>query len=198
MTKSEYLQALKRGLGQLSTCEREKQLDYYEELLNDMIEDGMTEQDAAARLGDPIALSMKILQDQSLFQLVKHKVRPKRGWTGAAVAALILGAPIWISVLIALLAVALSIYAVLGVLVLSLFAVVLAIGISGIAFLIGAVITMPATFPLSLLVLGGGFFLLGVGILAFLGSVAAAKWLLVMTRALYRWIKSLFIQKEVA
>lgn len=196
MTKREFLQALRRGLSQLPPDELQKQLAYYEELLNDMIEDGMTEQEATSKLGDPIALSMKILQDQPLNRLVKNKVRPKNGWTGAAIAALILGAPLWIPLLIALLSVALAVYAVIGVVVVVLFVVVVAIILSGIALIIGSFAAVTTAFPLSLLVLGGGLCLIGLGILAFWGAVVAAKWIFKLTREFIRWVKSQFIRKE--
>lgn len=50
MTKQEYLASLERLMGGLDAQERQSQLDYYSEMFDDMLEDGLTEDEAAARL----------------------------------------------------------------------------------------------------------------------------------------------------
>ena len=91
MTKREFLDILRRGLRQLPPEEAQKRLAYYEELLNDMTEDGMTEQEATAKLGDPAALAREILQEQPMATLVKTRMKPQNGWTAAGIVALVLG-----------------------------------------------------------------------------------------------------------
>ena len=51
MNKAEFLDTLRRALSQLPPEELEKQIAYYEELFADMREDGLSEQEAAAKLG---------------------------------------------------------------------------------------------------------------------------------------------------
>ena len=53
MTKLEYLQRLRAALAPLPAEEREKQLAYYEELFDDMLEDGIGEEEASSHLGAP-------------------------------------------------------------------------------------------------------------------------------------------------
>ena len=49
MNKQEYLSALEYALEQMPPEEREKQLAYYDELICDMCEDGMSEEEATLR-----------------------------------------------------------------------------------------------------------------------------------------------------
>lgn len=198
MTKREFLDILRRGLCQLPPEEVEKRLAYYEELLNDMTEDGMTEQEATARLGDPSDLAREILQEQPMATLVKSRMKPKNGWTAAGIVAVVLGSPIWLPILLAVLIVALSVYVVIGALVVGLFAVVLGIAVGGAALVFGAFFAVGLGFPMALLAFAGGLVALGLGILGFFGAWAAAKGLFRLTRAIFRGIKSLFIRKEAA
>ena len=57
MNKAEFLDALRRALSQLPPEELDKQIAYYEELFADMQEDGLSEEEAAAKLGDPAQIA---------------------------------------------------------------------------------------------------------------------------------------------
>jgi len=61
MNKQEYLSALGRWLRELPEEERKKQLAYYGEMFDDMLEDGLSPAEAAARLGEPVTLAAEIL-----------------------------------------------------------------------------------------------------------------------------------------
>lgn len=61
MNKNEYLSALARWLRELPEDERKKQLAYYSEMYDDMLEDGLSPAGAAARLGEPVTLAAEIL-----------------------------------------------------------------------------------------------------------------------------------------
>ena len=198
MTKGEFLNILRRGLSQLPPEEVEKRLAYYEELLNDMTEDGMTEQEATAKLGDPAALAREILQEQPMAKLVKSRVKPRNGWTAAAIVAVVLGSPIWLPLLLTVAIVAISVYVVIGALVVSLFAVVLGIAVGGVALVFGAFFAAGLGFPMALLAFAGGLLGLGLSIVCFFGVIAAAKGLFWLTRAIFCGMKSLFIRKEAA
>ena len=58
MTKHEFLKQLKAELVGLPGAERRRQLDYYAELLDDMVEDGMDPEMAVERLGRSPKLQM--------------------------------------------------------------------------------------------------------------------------------------------
>lgn len=61
MTRNEFLTIMETALRPLSYEDRRQTLNYYEEILHDMIEDGMNEDAATAHLGDPQELAEAIL-----------------------------------------------------------------------------------------------------------------------------------------
>lgn len=86
MTKQEYLASLERLMGGLDAQERQAQLDYYSEMFDDMLEDGLSADEAAARLeaarqeeGEAVAENM-----------AAKTVRKRKPWLiGAIVAAVV-------------------------------------------------------------------------------------------------------------
>ena len=88
MNKQEYLDALRRALAQMPGEEKEKQLAYYDELIQDMCEDGMSETEATARLGEPDAVAQELLAALPLWALVKTRVRPSDGFSPLVIARL--------------------------------------------------------------------------------------------------------------
>lgn len=84
MTKADFLQLLERALAQLPEEERRANLEYYSELLDDMLEEGMTEAEATAKLGSPSQIAQSILQEVPLGKLVSTRMKPKSGWTPLA------------------------------------------------------------------------------------------------------------------
>lgn len=63
MNKEQFLRRLKRLLHPLPEEERERLLQYYREILEDKIEEGVPEQEAVGGLGDPRVLAGKILSE---------------------------------------------------------------------------------------------------------------------------------------
>ena len=51
MNREEYLEKLRLALAQMPAEEKERQIAYYDELISDMCEDGMSETEATAKLG---------------------------------------------------------------------------------------------------------------------------------------------------
>jgi len=196
MTKREFLDDLKSHLSQLPQDELGKRLAYYSELIDDMTEDGMDEAAAVERLGDVSKIADDILREQPLQTLVKTRMRPSGGWTALNIIFLVLGFPIWFPLLMAFLAVVLSMYIVIWSIVVVLFAVVFSIAESGIALIVGGIWNIINNPIVALIALGSGVALAGLAIFAFLGAVAAAKGLAKLTVLIARGIKSLFIRKK--
>ena len=91
MTKADFLQLLERALAQLPEEERQANLEYYSELLDDMLEEGMTEAEAPAKLGSPSQIAQSILQEVPLGKLVSTRMKPKSGWTPLAIVLAVVG-----------------------------------------------------------------------------------------------------------
>ena len=198
MNKEQFLQELTRKLHQLPPEEVERQRAYYEELLADMIEDGMCEEDAVAKLGDILEIVQTILQDTPLPTLVKTRLRPKNGWTAAAVILVILGAPLWIPLLLALLLSIFGITIAIGAVIIAFLAVVLSFGIAGIAILWKSLFLFSLGTNYAMFSIGAGLLLLGMGCLVFLAAKSVSIALFRGGKWIYRTLKRLFIAKEAA
>lgn len=112
---------------------------------------------------------------------------------------LILGSPIWISLLVAALAVAFSLYAVLWAVVISLWAVfasLIATAIGGITF--GVSLIFSNSKIVAAAVIGAALVLSGVGILIFYGCELATKGTVLLTQKITAKIKSHLIKGEDA
>ena len=85
MTKREYLEKLARGLRPLPKEERRRQLDYYEEMLSDRLDEGLDEADAVAAMDPPETVIDRVLRDYTASgrPLRRHHVGL---WIGLGVA----------------------------------------------------------------------------------------------------------------
>ena len=63
MNKREFLAKLEKALAQLNREERKRELDYYEEMINDRIEEGMSEEEAVHCMGTVQGVAAKILSE---------------------------------------------------------------------------------------------------------------------------------------
>lgn len=81
-TKKSYLHALRRLLRQLRRSELKKQLEYYDELISDMVESGLSEAAAVGKLSSPKEIARDILQEASPLSL------QPRNWAGRSLTAL--------------------------------------------------------------------------------------------------------------
>ena len=187
MTKADFLQLLERALAQLPEEERQANLEYYSELLDDMLEEGMTEAEATAKLGSPSQIAQSILQEVPLGKLVSTRMKPKSGWTPLAIVLAVVGSPVWVPLLLLAAALVLSLFV-------SIWAVGLAVAV--VAAPILAIRAAVLTLPLGLLLLGGGLVLLGLCVLGGLMAVELCKLLWQLTVWLAHKIKGLFIRKE--
>ena len=196
MTKADFLQLLERALSQLSEEERRANLEYYSELLDDTLEEGMTEAEATAKLGSPAAIAESILQEMPLSKLVSTRMKPKSGWTPLAIILAVVGSPVWVPLLLAGVAVVAALFVSIWALAAVAVVVVLALALAVIAAPVLAVRTAVLTLPLGLLLLGGGLVLLGLCVLGGLMAVELCKLLAQLTVLLAHKIKGLFIRKE--
>ena len=197
MDKLDFLLALGQRLDVLSDEDRRASLDYYSEMLDDLIESGMTEQEAVASLGSVDAIAEEILMDVPLPRLVKAKMKGKRRMTGTELTLLIVGFPIWFPLLISVFAVIFSVYVSLWAVVISLYAADLSLAASAPAALVGAILLFVAGEPASaLLFLGAMLVLAGLSILLFHGCNAAAKGVVRLGKLTLRGIKACFIRKK--
>ncbi|MBQ6798996.1 MAG: DUF1700 domain-containing protein [Oscillospiraceae bacterium] len=196
MDKRAFLEILRRELSVLPPQELNKQLNYYEEMLADMIEDGMSEEQAIAKMGDPVQLARGILADMPNPPHQPEPMQPpKKASTVKSsvwlIIALILGFPVWGSIAIALLAVVISVAAAVLAVMIALFAVAIGLIVSGFAMLVMPFFAaIGVTIPAIIVMVGAGLLCIGLGLLSWFGLY----WLIKGTSAL---IRGLFTSRRV-
>ncbi len=196
MDKQAFLAAIRSALEGLPQSDIDKTLDFYSEMIDDRMEEGLTEAEAVAAMGPPEEIAEQILLDTPLPKLVKRRVRPSRALRAGEIVLLVLGAPVWLPVLLALVVVVLSLFLALWTVILCLYAVVLALAVSGVAGIVGSIVHIFAGDALAcLLVFGGGLVCLGAGVLLFFAFSGAAAGVARFSRHMWRAVKSWFIQK---
>ena len=97
MTKDIFLNTLREKLSGLPQDDIEKLVDYYNEMLCDRIEIGMTEEEATADLGSPEEIAREILLDMPMQKLVKAKAKskPKKRFTAGETLLIVMAFPVW-------------------------------------------------------------------------------------------------------
>ena len=76
MKKEQFIKNLRYSLRKLKKDEREKYLAYYEEIISDMIENGVSEEEAVAHQGETKRIAEEILRENAV------KRESKIGWIG--------------------------------------------------------------------------------------------------------------------
>ena len=199
MSRDAFIGELRHRMAGLPQETVERTVDYYGELIADSREDGLTEEEAVARLGSLDEIVASVVKDTPLTQIVQTRVQEgkKKGISGWVILLLVLGAPVWLPVLIAVLAVLFALFIALWAVVIALWAVVAAVILTGLVALVAGVVELCRLhLPQGLVLLGGGLVCLGLCALLFLlmklitvGTVKLCKWLWV-------GIKSLFVGKK--
>ncbi|MBQ9923387.1 MAG: DUF1700 domain-containing protein [Clostridia bacterium] len=199
MSRDAFIGELRHRMAGLPQQTVERTVDYYGELIADSMEDGLTEEEAVARLGSLDEIVASVVKDTPLTQIVQTRVQEgkKKGISGWVILLLVLGAPVWLPVLIAVLAVLFALFIALWAVVIALWAVVAAVILTGLVALVAGVVELCRLhLPQGLVLLGGGLVCLGLCALLFLlmklitvGTVKLCKWLWV-------GIKSLFVGKK--
>ncbi len=198
MNKQEFLAELRKGLFGLPQADIEERLSFYSEVIDDRMEEGLSEAAAVDAIGSVSAVVAQILEDTPFKTLVKEKVRSSRVWKAWEIVLLVLGSPIWLSLLISALAVIFSAYVVLWSLVVALWSIGAALAACSIGGIVSAVaLAIHGNLFMELAMLGAGICCGGLSILLFLGSKAATKGTLWLTKELALAIKGLFVGKEV-
>lgn len=200
MTKKLFLEQLRQRLQRISQDEQTTVCHYYDEIISDKIEEGMTEEQAVASLGDIDQLVTEILSEQSIPQLIRERVNQshrqssnKTVWVILA----ILGSPIWLSLVIALISV-------IGAAIISLMAVAMALVITVGAFILSGplglakgILLIASHYPTAgLYNIGAGLLLCGLGILLIRPICEVFKVFLKFGRWFIRQLKNSLIRRR--
>ena len=188
MTKEQFLLALYKRLSALSRTEREERLTFYGEMIEDRMEEGLSEEEAVAAVGSADEIAGQILKEGEREQPSAKKKEGK----GRKVA-LLAGAPLWICLLAGAFALWVSLWA--GVI--SLWAGFAGLAGGSIGGLIGGVVSVVCDNTAGgIALIAADLVCVGLTIFMFMGCKAATKAMVWLTKKLVHWVKACFDGKE--
>ncbi len=199
MTRLEFIYALREELKGMPLEDVERHVDYYSEMIDDRMEEGMTEEEAVADVGDPRNIAAQILSDTPIKKIVKDKISKKREMSAAEMLLIIFTSPIWVPLLISLFSTLISIIVSIFSVIIVLYAVAVGLMGAGVGLAIGAVVQYcTAKIALGTLMLGSAFICASIGILLFMACNALSKLVVLGIKKLVLAIKRLIIGRRPA
>ena len=185
MTKLEFILALNEQLSAYPKAEVQQRLSFYSEMIEDRMEDGLSEEEAVAAVGDVAHIAAEIAAELTPEEAPKPAPKEWKTWV---IVLLIAGSPVWLSLAVAAFSVALSLFVSIWAVIISLWAVfgaLIACGVCGIlcgiGFAFGGYI-----FP-GLALVAAALVCAGLSILAFFGCKAVTDLTVTLTKRLFTW-----------
>ena len=198
MHKQEFLDRLQAGLAGLPQADVEERLNFYHEMIADAMEEGLSEEEAVASIGSVGQIISQIVAEIPLGRLAKEKIKSRRSKAWEIVL-LVLGSPIWLSLLAAVAAVVLAIYISWWAVVVSAWAVFASVAASSIGgTAAGVLLLCQGNMAGGIVMLAGAIVCAGLAIFAFYGCKSLTGLTLKLTGKLIRWTKNRFVKKEEA
>lgn len=197
MNKAEFLSELKRALKGLPRDSISDKIEFFSEMIDDFIEEGITEEQAVAGIVDRIEdIANELIAEIPITKLIKEAVKPKKRLKRWEIALIIAGFPVWLPLLIAAFAVLLSLYVCIWAVDICLWAVFASF--AGTAVGTAAMSVMhfvQGNVPVAVASIGAALICAGLSILSFIGCKAATKGIVLLTKKLVVAVKWLFVRK---
>lgn len=153
MTKSTFIDTLRGLLESLNEDECNKFISYYEEIIEDYKESGLTEEEVIKKIGSPQSIAKNILSEEDSININIPSFNSKI----LNIILLILGFPLWGSLLLTVVLLILSAYIII-------WCIPFTTGVSSIAFLAAALFSIVGSPFMMADVLTVGIVQLGLGI----------------------------------
>ncbi len=197
MNKREFLDKLRAGLAGLPPQDKEERLAFYAEMIDDRMDDGLSETDAVAAIGTVEEIVAQVVAETPFAKLARERVKPDRRLKAWEMVLLVLGSPIWLSLGIALLLVAFSLYVVLWSLLIGLWSVFAAfVGAAAGGLLGGTVLAFTVKPSAGLALIAAGLVLAGLSILLFISCKAATDGTVRLSKQVLLGMKNALLKKE--
>jgi uncharacterized membrane protein len=186
MNKTAFLHTLDQRLESLAESDRKRSVNYFSEIIDDRVEEGMREEAAVAELEsmDDIVeriLSEKENPEEGKMEQEPQKIRRFPLWL--TVLLLVLGSPLWVPLFLMAISLTTTVYILIWL-------VLACVYLTGVSLVIGGVagfFLIPSTaviygVPSAVFMAGAGFLCIGLGILLFFPASWLAKWVVKLTK----------------
>ena len=195
MNRHEYIDSIKEKLKGLSEDDIKKAVEYYEEAIDDRLEDGLTEEQAINSIGTPDEIAEKILMECPITKLVAAKTKPNRSLKAWEIVLLIVGAPLWITVaallFVAIILVVILFFTAIVVLVVCIIAGLL----GGLGGVVASIIGMFRYGNMDFLTMGLSLVTLGASVFLLIPAKNFIIWLFEQIGRFFKWIKRKIVNK---
>ena len=193
MRKQEFLDQLKASLWAMPEADKQRSVDYYSEIIDDRMEDGLSEEEAVAAIGDLDEIVSQILSESPRPPVAvnkgqnQNKQRKVEPWM---IVLLVLGSPLWIPLVTSVIGTVFSIYVSLWSVVIALYASTLALFAASLGCVLGSFF-MIGSIGTVLVAWGAALLCAGLGILFLLLSNLAAKGMVKLTKLIWENCKNI-------
>lgn len=197
MSKKEFLAQLRKGLSGLPQNDITERLTFYSEMIDDRMEEGLSEDEAVSAAGKVEEIIAQAMTDIPLTKLAKEHIKSNRRLAVWEIILLALGAPIWLSLGISAAAVIFSLYISLWAVILSLWAAFISLAVCSFAIsAVGLFFTCNGNALSGIAMIGAGIACIGLSIFMFYGCKAATKGILLLCGKFTVWTKNCFIKRR--
>ncbi len=199
MSKQEFLAQVRKDLSGLPQDDIEERMTFYSEMIDDRMEEGLSEEDAVLAVGSVDEIVAQVIADTPFAKIATERIKSEKRLTAGEIVLLALGSPIWLSLGIAAFAVILSLYTALWAVIISLWAVFALFAVCFLGGVLACVVfAVGGNVASGVAVLAAGIVCAGLSIFMFYGCKAVTKGALILTKKIAIWTKSCIIKKEEA
>ncbi len=206
MNKYQFLAAIREKIDSMPQNDIVKSLDYYSEIIDDRMEEGMSEEEAVAGLEDPDTIAARILDGdvavtpfEPQLQSRDTKKSKQSRVSGWGIFLIVMGFPLWLPILISLVAVIISVYVSIWAVIISLWAVFASvIGVCIGCMLLSTVLFVGGSAPIGLAIMGVAVAGFGVSVLLFFACKFITSLFALLTKKIAIAIKNRLVRKGIA
>lgn len=199
MNKEIFSKQLRKRLSALPQKDLEERINFYLEMIDERMAEGLSEEDAISALGSIDEIAKQIIADTSLVKIVRKKIRPQRRLSALEIVLLALGSPIWLSIIISALAIILSLYISFWAIIVSFWAAFVAVACFALCIIVfGAIITVKSNLLKGIAIIISGLICVGLTILLYFICIVVTKGAVALTKKLVNWLKNRILKKESA
>ncbi len=203
MTKTQFLDRIKAGISSLPREDKEKYLEYYSEMVDDRMEEGMTEEEAVADIGSTSDIVAQILREGSSQSQAQNQEKPisdklkdnidsdARPWI---IAAVVLTSPVWVPILFGLASGLIGIAAGVFSAIAAFYASAVGVFAAGVACIVKAFFVTLAGETVAYV--GAGLLCMGISLLLFLLGNLCIKLTVKLIKLTVNFVKSKLGKKK--
>jgi uncharacterized membrane protein len=193
MKKVEFLKELEFYLQKMNTSEKNKFVIYYDEMISDYIENGVSEEEAIQRIGTPMKIAEELLADYDSVEL-KLPSTGSKAWNRILT---IIGFPLWGSVLLTVILFVFSIYILIWCVPIAAGAGCAGFFASSIVGIVGTPFVISKSVSIGIIQLGTSIASIGISVLLGIVAIDLSKRFINITKLFNVKLVTLFKKKVV-